>query len=525
MICMMFLSAALVFAQPPSEPHNANSMWIEPSSLSFSTASTNVGTRFNVTLYANITHTTGVDGIGGWQFKMSYDSSQLNATRALYKSGKTSGQSQFFENITVKTLTPTLKPGSVTFGESWAGDPTTGPFAFPPIMGGLAIVEFNITAAPPPGGKLTSVLDISTGWASGDTFVVDYDSTLDVLDNVYNANYEYISSAPAAPLAYLAIEPSSGSYGPSNVLGVQFDEKISIKSLSASSNIVNASLKLHYDHTPNILATRAVTFDTAWNVTASFDNSTYGVLSLYVQTNAISPPLSGNVSVATVKFEITYQGNYPETNIVALTFSDTALKNSTAQIQTAAAITGSITVLGYQAGIHDIAIVDVSPARSWVYRGNLISINVTAQNLGSVTEPSFNITAYCDNFLIGNISITNLAANTNVTSTFVWNTTSFSAFHNYTISSEAIGLPADINTTNNKMADGTVDLRIMGDTNGDGSVTIMDILAAAGAFGSRPPPGANSNRWNPQADINGDNKVDIIDLFIVAKNFGKMAPP
>jgi len=771
LICILMIATVLhgvllVFAGPPSIPHNANSVWIEPDSLTFNTTSTSVGYKFNVTVYANITSVPGTSGIGGWQVKLTYNNTQLNATRAWYKVGTTPGQSEFFQDITVKTVSPKFGSGYVLHGESWAGDPTTGPFAYPPRVGGLAIFEFQIIAAPPQGGKLTSSLDIKSNWPS-DTYVLDYDSASKILDNVYNANFEYSSSQPAAPPPYSAIDPTSGTYGPSvNVTGLQFNENVSIKSLSSASYIVNASLKLHYDHTPNILAVRGATFNPAWNVATPFDNSTYGVLSIYVETNAVSPPLSGDVLVATVTFEIIHQGVSPESNTVPLTFSDVALSNSSALIPTGAPITGSITVLGltlpvgatlsvdppsiidptmrpsstfyinvtianvadlevcrfnltydstvlnaigfnllrvqgqypridmmldnnagflwvqlnystpfstidpipmitmqfhvvalgatflnltdtqllnstgnpithqaiggffmslirdiavtnvvpsrswayagwpidinvtvknlgnisetfdvnathdssligtvhvvnlppnneaivtipwntsgvpegnytitgaastvpyefnitnnvYVDGtvqilttIHDIAITDVSPARNWVYQGNLVSINVTAKNLGNLTE-SFNITAQCDSILVGTAPVVGLAPGAELTLTFVWNTTSVPPCHNYTVSGQASIVPFEFNTTNNVYVDGTIKVRIVGDANGDGKVDITDIFLVAKAFGETP----DRPRWDPNMDLNEDGKVDITDIFIVAKNYGKTCSP
>jgi len=55
------------------------------------------------------------------------------------------------------------------------------------------------------------------------------------------------------------------------------------------------------------------------------------------------------------------------------------------------------------------------------------------------------------------------------------------------------------------------------DINGDGKVNIIDIAAAAMAFGSVP----GHPRWNPDADINGDGKTNIFDIFSIAKSFGK----
>ena len=54
------------------------------------------------------------------------------------------------------------------------------------------------------------------------------------------------------------------------------------------------------------------------------------------------------------------------------------------------------------------------------------------------------------------------------------------------------------------------------DIDGSGQINILDIAAAATAFGSVP----GHERWNPAADINGDNKVDILDIAAIALQFG-----
>jgi hypothetical protein len=774
MIATVLPGVLLVFAGPPSTPHNANSMWIEPVQLAFNTATTNVGFTFNVTVYANITSVPGAHGIGGWQFKLLYNTSQLNATERTWYANLTAGKSDIFWDIPTTRPAPVFDhaEGSVLAGEVWAGNPTTGPFAYTPRMGGLAIVEFQIIAAPPNGGNLTSLLDISTGFTTEDTYILDYDSLDDIGETVYNANFEYSSSQvtpPPVPPPFLAVDPASGTYGASvNVTGLHFNENIYIKSLSAAWYIVNASLKLHYDHMPNILAVRSVTFNTtAWNVAATFDNTTYGALGIYVETDAVSPPLNGDALVATLKFEIIYQGVSPESNTVPLTFSDVALSNSTTSIPTDPPVTGSITVLGlappvpmgatlyidpsnitdptlvpsttfyvnivvtnvtdlkacelnltYDSGvlsgigvvvqrvqgqiprvdiilsdtgfiwvklnysspfststpiplvsilfhvealgatllhlhdtqlldhsgnpithqevdgffmsiirhvvvtnvvpsrswalagwpvdinvtvknlgnvsetfnvnatydsnligtaavvnlppnnettitipwntsgvpegnytmtgavsavpfefnmtnkvyvdgivqilttIHDVAITDVSPARNWVYEGNLININVTVKNVGTVTE-SFNVTAQCDSILVGTAPVVGLAPDAELTLTLVWNTTFVTPCHNYTVSGQASIVPFEFNTTNNIYTDGTITVRIVGDVNGDGKVDIQDILVVAKAFGSSP----GDPRWNPYADINNDNTVNIKDILLVAKNFGKTCSP
>jgi hypothetical protein len=338
------LPAYAAYPTDPTQAHDGNSMWVEPDKI-FNTATTNVGDKFNVTVYANITSfPSNPNGIGGWQFKLVYDNTWLNATRCWYKVGTAAGQSEFLQDIVVKTVSPVFGANSVLHGEAWNGDPVLGPFATTPRVGGCSIVEFNITAAPPKNGKLTSSLDISTKWPS-DTYVAGYDTVNDILNNVYNANAEYDWTTPASP--NIDITPASRTFGPfDNVVGTTFTEDITIRSLSQAWYIVNASMKLHYDHTPNILGVRAVAFGAGWNVATTFDNTTYGVLGINVTTNAVSPPLSGNVLVATVTFEIIYQGVTPETNTVPLTLSDVELWDHTIRIPVGTTGSASITVKG-----------------------------------------------------------------------------------------------------------------------------------------------------------------------------------
>jgi hypothetical protein len=330
-------------------PHDANSMWVEPGTNTFNTATTNVGFTFNVTMYANVSSCPGAkNAIGGWQFKLLYNTSQLNATERTWYANLTAGKSDIFWNIPTTQPAPVFDHaiGSVLAGEVWAGNPTTGPWAICPRLGGLMIVELQIIAAPPKGGNLTSLLDISTGFSTGDTYILDYDSGDDIGETIYNANYEYDWTTPPSP--YIAISPTSSTFGPfANVTGTTFTETITLKSLSAAWYITNVSLTLNYAHVPNILVVSGVALNTiAWNVAATFDNTTYGALGIYVETDAVSPPLSGDVLIATVTFTIIYQGLSPETNTVPLTFSDEMLFDHTRQITPGNDVPGSVTVNG-----------------------------------------------------------------------------------------------------------------------------------------------------------------------------------
>jgi hypothetical protein len=179
--------------------------------------------------------------------------------------------------------------------------------------------------------------------------------------------------------------------------------------------------------------------------------------------------------------------------------------------------------------VHDVAITNVSLARTWVYQGLPVNMNVTAKNLGNVSE-SFNVSAYMDTDLVGTAPVTDLASNAEITLTFTWNTTLATPCHNYTAQGEASLVPYEYNTTNNVYVDGILTVRLLGDIDGDGKVDGKDLGLVGAAFASYGPdfwyPGSPpSPRWDPNADVNGDNKVDGKDLGIVASRFGASCPP
>ena len=65
---------------------------------------------------------------------------------------------------------------------------------------------------------------------------------------------------------------------------------------------------------------------------------------------------------------------------------------------------------------------------------------------------------------------------------FTWNTTGV-AKGNYTIKAEATPVPYEIDLDDNSYTDGTVRVNMVGDLNGDGKVSITDIVIIALRFG------------------------------------------
>ena len=180
-----------VLAAEPTEPHNADSMWIEPSVKDVSVLS--IGEKFNVTVWINVSLTCGA-----WQFKLIYNKSYLNATECGYTAG---AKSDFFKNVpTTVPVTPSFESYNTTHnfvqhGESWLGGTPAGPG-----YGSLSWVEFQVMAEMT---ELPLTLDISSAYhpPTSDTYALNFETQAEIPLNVSDANIipEFI------PLLILAI--------------------------------------------------------------------------------------------------------------------------------------------------------------------------------------------------------------------------------------------------------------------------------------------------------------------------------
>jgi hypothetical protein len=61
---------------------------------------------------------------------------------------------------------------------------------------------------------------------------------------------------------------------------------------------------------------------------------------------------------------------------------------------------------------------------------------------------------------------------------------------------------------------------IAGDLNGDGKVSLQDLVILALAYGSKP----SDAKWNPIADLDGNGVVGLTDLVILALHYGQHSP-
>jgi len=193
-------------------------------------------------------------------------------------------------------------------------------------------------------------------------------------------------------------------------------------------------------------------------------------------------------------------------------------------------------------GSHDVAIVDVYlcvhlPSGIWLSLGGIppdpttkaeayptwkaLYINVTAKNNGTFVE-TFNVTAYCNETAIGIKNVT-LAPEENKTLTFTWDNIPYPTawpYPVYTVSANASVVPDEVYTDNNVFIDGTVKVKLPGDTNGDGKVNAIDL----GGVGFSWLSGYGEWRYDPRRDFNGDGKINVLDLGILGINWGYVVP-
>jgi hypothetical protein len=127
------------------------------------------------------------------------------------------------------------------------------------------------------------------------------------------------------------------------------------------------------------------------------------------------------------------------------------------------------------------------------------------------------VTLFCDEVAVGTQPVVGLEPNATSQLSFSWNAADVPSYHNYTVKAIANAVLYEANVANNEFTDGQIEVRIMGDITGDGSVDIRDVTAAVLAFNAfRGGP-----RWKPDADLNGDGRVDVRDITFTVINFGR----
>ena len=159
----------------------------------------------------------------------------------------------------------------------------------------------------------------------------------------------------------------------------------------------------------------------------------------------------------------------------------------------------------------DFAVTAVIPNKNIVGRGYTLSIYVTVENQGDITE-TFEVYVYANTTIIQTKTIT-LTSTSSTSLTFTWNTTGF-VKGNYTIKAE-VSFYGDIDIADNTFTDDVVTVTIPGDSDGDYDVDSADLFRLAPAYLSI----IGGPCYNPNCDFDNDGDIDSSDLFILAPNF------
>ncbi|MCK4478656.1 carboxypeptidase-like regulatory domain-containing protein [Candidatus Bathyarchaeota archaeon] len=162
--------------------------------------------------------------------------------------------------------------------------------------------------------------------------------------------------------------------------------------------------------------------------------------------------------------------------------------------------------------IHDVAVISLHYPKFVVPEGYAINLTVKVGNEGMWIE-TFNVTVCANATTIGKQFVA-LARNNVTTFTLQWTGSSKGS---YNISAAADVVFGEIDVADNELGDAWVFVTIPGDVDGDRDVDIFDIVAMAGAYGSKvSDPG-----YNPNYDIDGDGDIDIFDIVAAAGNYGE----
>jgi len=214
-------------------------IYLDPSANTFYSNVTDVGDRFNVTVWVE-----NVTNVGGAQVYMDFDDSIVNVTR--WFEPTSDPQYIFYGRSTSALPTP---PNDVSYIHIGPGNGSVliSVSLFPPNppyftgTGKICTFELALTAAAPVDGQLTSRLRID----STNTFLLDGDSGLEIPVTKEDGSYTYIYVRPPPPLGHMWLEASPSSY--EAVKERPFNVTIGIFNVSASDMLIGIQFTVNYN--------------------------------------------------------------------------------------------------------------------------------------------------------------------------------------------------------------------------------------------------------------------------------------
>jgi hypothetical protein len=172
-------------------------------------------------------------------------------------------------------------------------------------------------------------------------------------------------------------------------------------------------------------------------------------------------------------------------------------------------------------GVHDVAVTNLTSAKSVICQGYTGNVTVTVENQGDFAE-TFNVTVYANATEVIGAAPVSLPIGGSTDIVFLWDTTGYSK-GNYTLRAQATVVSGETDTADNTYVDGWVIISMIGDITGpdgwpDGKCDMRDVGLCARYFGQNAPPAPTI------CDVVYDGKVDMRDIGLVARHFGETDP-
>jgi len=223
------------------------------------------------------------------------------------------------------------------------------------------------------------------------------------------------------------------------------------------ADLVAYEVKIHYNNTVlNVInATRPIGsileprispnnwFTPKWELKNDF-NATHGRIWLSLTLLSPETARSGSGPLARITFQILSTGD------TAIALEETKLADKSAN-----AITHEIQNSYFNNDappvpnppIHDVAVLDIIPASSQTYIGDILEVTVAVLNKGNTNE-SLNVILYCNNSFVAIEQTKDLRAGAQYALIFHWNTSGI-AEGNYTLKALAVLISYEANTEDN----------------------------------------------------------------------------
>ena len=336
LLALLFTAFVAAF---PAKSLPADSMWITPSNLVFDTNVNPIGTKFNVTVWLNVTNTNS------WQFYLVYNKAHLSALRGDYTGNF---KSQWSSDLATDSVAFSIGDHNATHGYVLHGEVLKASRERT-AAGSLTWIEFEIIQAPPTGGALSSELRLDV-IGLFNSFAMDKDFNPITL-TYGKATYTYSAPWTPPPAADLSVNPrsiSNRSLTPSN----NFQVSVNIEH---ATGVAFFNFKLNFNS--SIIKAQQVIFGGFFPppITPTIEvNNVTGYVRVSATLDPSAPSRNGSGTLATIEFHV--EGNGSTT----LSLTDVQIKDKQSRVLPVNVYDGFFTNTALLGDLNNDGKVDIS---------------------------------------------------------------------------------------------------------------------------------------------------------------------